>query len=137
MNVAPQPIENAINESPYIAQSLVLGENRNYVICLINPEFETLAQWAKSKGIKEESTEELCEHPKVREMFEEEVARLTKNFTNYAQPKKIVIANKEWTIETGELTPKLSLRTNIVEEKYARLIEAAYSEDQAKQKEVG
>lgn len=137
MNVAPQPIENAINESPYIAQSLVVGENRNYVICLINPEFETLAQWAKSKGIKEESTEELCEHPKVREMFEEEVARLTKNFTNYAQPKKIVIANKEWTIETGELTPKLSLRTNIVEEKYERLIEAVYSEDQAKQKEVG
>lgn len=129
MNVAPQPIENAINESAYIAQSLIIGEDRNYILSIINPEFEGLFDWAKREGIKESDPEKLCKHPKVKEMLEQEVYRLTKQFTNYSQPKKVIIASDEWTIEGGELTPKLSLRANIVEEKYADLIEAAYKEE--------
>ena len=134
MNVAPQPIENAINESPYIAQSLVIGEDRNYVICIINPEYETLVEWAKRNGIDASPKEKICEHPKVIELLENEVFNATKGFTNYAQPKKVIIAAEEWTIDSGELTPKLSLRANIVEEKYAEEIEAVYSEEK---KEVG
>lgn len=130
MNVAPQPIENAINESPYIAQSLVLGENRNYVICIINPEHDSLLQWAKRNGINETSREALCNEPEVIKMLESEVEQLTSRFTNYAQPKKVLIASDEWTIDSGELTPKLSLRANIVEEKYHDMIEAAYKEGQ-------
>lgn len=134
MNVAPQPIENALNESPYIAQSLVIGEDRNFVLCIVNPEYESLVKWAKREGINESPREKLCDHPKVIELLESEVTEATKGFTNYAQPKKVIIASEEWTIEGGELTPKLSLRANIVEEKYADDIEAAYSEGQ---KEVG
>lgn len=130
MNVAPQPIENAINESAYIAQSLIIGEDRNYILAVINPEFESLVEWAKRKGIKETDYHQLCANPKVKAMLEQEVFRLTERFTNYSQPKKVIIASDEWTIEAGELTPKLSLRANVVEEKYADLIEAAYQEDQ-------
>lgn len=129
MNVAPQPIENAINESAYIAQSLVIGDDRNYIVCIINPEFESLVQWAKREGIEEASHKALCENVKVKEMLGQEVFRLTEKFTNYAQPKKVIIASDEWTIDGGELTPKLSLRANIVEEKYADQIEAAYKEE--------
>lgn len=129
MNVAPQPIENAINESAYIAQSLVIGDNRNYVLTIINPEFESLVQWAKREGITETNHKQLCENSQVKEMLEKEVFRLTERFTNYAQPKKVIIASEEWTIDSGELTPKLSLRANIVEEKYAHLIETAYKEE--------
>lgn len=129
MNVAPQPIENAMNESPYIAQSLVIGEDRNYILAIINPEFEALLEWAKRNGIKETERQQLCANPKVKAMLEQEVFRLTERFTNYSQPKKVIIASDEWTIESGELTPKLSLRANIVEEKYADLIEATYNEE--------
>lgn len=128
MNVAPQPIENAINESPYISQSLVIGENRNYVICIVNPEYETLIEWAKKEAIKTSNPEKLCDHPKIIQLLEGEVTKATKKFTNYAQPKKVIIASEEWTIEGGELTPKLSLRANLVEEKYAAEIEAIYDE---------
>lgn len=129
MNVAPQPIENAMNESAYIAQSLVIGEDRNYILSIINPEFESLFQWAKRKGIEETDPKKLCQHPKVKAMLEKEVFRLTERFTNYSQPKKVIIASDEWTIEGGELTPKLSLRANIIEKNYADIIEATYNEE--------
>lgn len=134
MNVAPQPIENAINESPYISQSLVLGEDRNYVICIINPEYDTLVDWAKRKGIAFSVKEELCELDQVRSLLEREVFQATKGFTNYAQPKKVIIAKEEWTIDGEELTPKLSLRAKVVEERYADEIEAVYQE---RKEEVG
>lgn len=130
MNVAPQPIENAMNESVYIAQSLIIGENRNYIIAIINPEFESLITWAERKGIKEKDMQKLSRDPDVKKMLEEEVFRLTKRFTNYSQPKKVIIAGEEWTIDGGELTPKLSLRANVVEEKYAEEIERTYNEDE-------
>src|SRR5699024_2900779 len=106
----------------------------NYVLTIINPEFDSLVQWAKRKGIDAADNKQLCENPQVKEMLEEEVFRLTERFTNYSQPKKVIIASDEWTIDGGELTPKLSLRANIVEEKYADLIEDAYKEEE---KDVG
>src|SRR5699024_10829469 len=110
MNVAPQPIENAINESAYISQSLVVGENRKYVICLVNPEYENLIPWAKKNGIAAPTREEMSQHQKVKQLLEKEVKKLTKKFTNYAQPKKVIVIGEEWTIDGGELTPKLSLK---------------------------
>src|SRR5699024_9221489 len=86
MNVAPHPIENAINESVYNAQLLIIGDNRNYIIAIINPEFDSLTKWAKRKGIKEENLEKLSSDPAVKKMLEKEVNRLTERFTNYSQP---------------------------------------------------
>lgn len=137
MNVAPAPIETAINESAFISQSLVIGDNRKYVICLVNPEYETLIPWAKKKGIDTTtSKKELCQNPTVQNKLNREVAKLTKKFTNYAIPKKTVIISDEWSIDTGELTPKLSLKTEVIEKKYKELIEEVYKEDGAREKEV-
>lgn len=137
MNVAPQPIENAINESAYISQSLVIGDNRKYVLCLINPEYESLIPWAKQNGITASTKEELSQHSKVKQMLEKEVRKLTGKFTNYAQPKKVIVIGEEWTIDGGELTPKLSLKTNIIEERYKTLIENIYGEERKEEMEVG
>src|SRR5699024_12535538 len=96
----------------------------------LNPEFESLNTMSEGKGIKEKDLTKLSREPDVKKMLEEEVFRLTERFTNYSQPKKVIIAGEEWTIDGGELTPKLSLRANIVEEKYADEIEANYNEDE-------
>ena len=126
MNVAPAPIESAINESPYIGQSLVVGDNEKYILALVNPEYEALTEWATKRGLKYESNEALSQLPEVKAMFEEEINKRTKRFTNYSRPKKIIVIGKEWTIDTGELTPKMSLKTNIIEDRYAAVIKAAY-----------
>lgn len=127
-NVAPQPIESAMNESNFIGQSVVLGDRQKYVICLVNPDFENLLPWAKKNGIHSGLSEEVCQHSRVQKLIENEVNRLTKGFAKFEQPKRVVIIGKEWTIEGGELTPKLSTRTKVIEEKYKQEIEIAYQE---------
>lgn len=129
MNVAPQPIESAINESSYIEQTIVLGDNQKYVICLVNPDYENLIPWAERNGVPTDSHQVICEHESVIELLEGEVERLTNDLVSYAQPKKVVIIDEEWTIDSGELTPKLSIRLNVVEERYKDLIKAIYAED--------
>lgn len=136
MNVAPAPIEAAINESVYINQSLVVGDNKKYVISLINPEYETLIPWAKRKGINTDDKAALCRDPAIKKLLNKEVSKFTENFTNYSQPKKIIIIDEVWSIETGELTPKLSLKTNVLEERYANIITERYEEDNAVEKAI-
>ena len=135
MNVAPAPIESAINESVYIGQSLVVGDNRKYIITLVNPEFETLIPWARKKGITTEDKKELCNDPVVQKFLNKEVMESTSKFTNYAQPKKVVIISDVWSVDTGEVTPKLSLRTNIIEDKYDHLIQEVYAEEKERLEE--
>src|SRR5699024_5320313 len=78
MNVAPAPIESAINESVYVSQSLVVGDNKKYVISLVNPEFETLIPWAKRKGIHIDDKASLCRDPAVQKLLNKEVSKFTK-----------------------------------------------------------
>lgn len=126
-NVAPQPIENAMNESDYIEQSIVIGEQQKYVICLVNPDFENMVPWAQKNGVNTESYAEMCQDDLVRNLIETEVERLTQPFAAYEKPKKIVIIGEEWTVDGGELTPKLSLRLKTIEKKYKALIEETYA----------
>ncbi len=128
MNVAPAPIESSINESSYIGQSLVVGDNEKYVLALINPEYEALTEWANKRNLKYNTKEELSQLPEVQALYENEVDQLTNRFSSYAKPKKIIIIGEEWTIDTGELTPKMSLKTKVMEERYAELIEASFKE---------
>jgi long-chain acyl-CoA synthetase len=135
-NVAPQPIENAINESPYIEQSLVVGDNRKFIMCLINPDYENLLPWAKKNGVRSEDLQEICRYKIIKDLLVQEVRERTKHFANFEQPKKIVIVSEPWTVDGGELTPKLSLRINIIQEKYQDLIEKTYLEANAGQEQV-
>jgi len=126
-NVAPAPIENAINESRFIENTVIIGDKRKFVIALIAPDYENLVPWAQKQGIQTESKRELCRHSDVVNLLHGEVGRLTRSFANFEQPKKIVIIDDEWTVESGELTPKLSVRMNTVQDKYGELIEEIYS----------
>src|SRR5699024_1228671 len=126
MNVAPAPIESAINESAYISQSLVVGDNQKYIIALVNPEYESLIPWAEKQGIKFETKEELSKKPEVKDLIEKEIATGTRSLTSYQRTKTIQIIGEEWTIDTGELRPKSSLRTNVIEGRYRDLISELY-----------
>lgn len=130
-NVAPQPVENAINNSPYIENSVLIGNGRKFVISLVVPDYENLLPWAKKQGLPEQDPENLAGHPKVQALLESEVKRLTKGFAAFEQPKQVKVCAKEWTVDSGELTPTLKVRLKVVEEKYADLIEEAYADAQA------
>jgi long-chain acyl-CoA synthetase len=127
-NVAPQPIENALAASPYIANAVVVGDRRKFVSALIVPDFEKLKKYAAENDITFSSDKELVEKPEIYEFFMKETNRLTPHLASYEKIKKIIIIDRDFEIEAGEMTPTLKVRRKVVEEKYKPLIDRLYAD---------
>lgn len=124
--VAPQMLENKFKEALLVEQVMVLGENRKFPAALIVPNFTALRNWAADKGITYESTQQIIQDPQVLEKFAQIVTESCKEFGKWEQVKRFKLLVKEWTIEGGELTPKLSLKRKVILEKNKDGIEEIY-----------
>ena len=124
--VAPLAIENKLKESPFIEQVMLVGADKKFVSALIVPSFPNLLGWCRSNGIAESSNEELLRNPKVVGMYKELVESFNKFFNHVEQVKKFELLANEWSVDTGELTPKMSLKRKVVMEKYRDSIERIY-----------
>ncbi|HVZ55982.1 MAG TPA: AMP-dependent synthetase/ligase, partial [Chitinophagaceae bacterium] len=129
--VAPLPIENKLKESPYIEQAMVVGPERKFVGALIVPSFSNLRDWCAKNGIPYTTDPEMIRSERVRTFFKELVESFNKYFNHVEQVKKFELLPYEWSIQTGEMTPKLSLRRKVVMEKYRDAIERIYAEPPA------
>ncbi len=125
--VAPQPIETKLKESPFVEQVMIVGAERKFVGALIVPSFHTLRDWMKEKGINYTTNEDVIHHPKVLELYKGLVENFNQFFNHVEQIKKFELLPHEWTIETGEMTPKMSLKRKVVMEKFKDAIERIYS----------
>lgn len=125
--ITPQFIENRLKESRFIEQAMVLGENEKYPAAFIVPSFSFLKQWCSKRNIAFDSPAQIITHPDVKARIAKEVERLNNELAQYERIKKFELLPKEWTIEQGELTPKLSLKRKIImqnnQESYKRLFE--------------
>jgi len=126
--VAPQMLENKYKESPLIEQIMVLGENRKFPAALIVPNFETLKSWCAKKGISYTSNEEIIADKQVIEKFNQEIEHGSVDFGKWEQVKRFALLSKEWSIDGGELTPKLSLKRKVILEKNSDRIEKIYKD---------
>ncbi len=124
--VAPQPIENALKSSPFIAEAVLIGNERPYVTALLVPNFEQLEPYAKLKGISFVTRADLVKHPAVRELFEREIAAHAPDLARFEQIKRFAVLDREFSQEQGELTPTLKVRRKIVLAKFASEIGALY-----------
>ena len=124
--VAPLPIENKLKESPFIEQVMLLGAEKKFVGALIVPSFPNLNDWARKNNINNHNSEELIRNPKVIEMFRELIESFNKFFNHVEQVKKFELLAHEWSIDTGEMTPKLSLKRKVIMEKYRDAIDRIY-----------
>jgi long-chain acyl-CoA synthetase len=125
--VAPQPIENKLKESPYVEQVIVVGAERKFVGALIVPSFTMLRDWMKKNNIEYTTNEDAARHPQVLQFFRDLVESFNVYFNHVEQIKKFELLPKEWSIETGEMTPKMSLKRKIIMEKYKDAVERIYS----------
>jgi long-chain acyl-CoA synthetase len=126
-NIAPQPIENQVAMSPYIAQVVMLGDRRPFPTLLVVPDFESLAAWARGKGIEAADPVSLSADPRVHAFLEQEAFSRLHGLARYEMPKKISVLPRDFTIESGELTPSLKVKRRAVEEHYREVIEAMYA----------
>lgn len=125
--VAPQPIENLLKSSPYIEQIMIVGAERKFVGALIVPSFLMLKSWMQQQGITFTTNEAAINNPKVLDLYKNIVEEMNPNFNHVEQIKKFELLPREWSIETGEMTPKMSLKRKIVMEKYKDAIERIYA----------
>uniref|UniRef100_F4CDX4 Long-chain-fatty-acid--CoA ligase n=2 Tax=Sphingobacteriaceae TaxID=84566 RepID=F4CDX4_SPHS2 len=127
--VAPQIIENKFMESTLIAQIMVIGEGKRFPAALIVPAFEELKKWAGKNGISGSTKEDLIKDPKVIEKYQHVLDKTNESFGHWEQVKKFVLLPNEWTIDGGELTPKLSLKRKVILERTKELIDHIYSDE--------
>jgi long-chain acyl-CoA synthetase len=112
--IAPQLMENKFKECKFIEQIMILGEGEKFPSALIVPSFEELTKWASHKGISSANNDELLKNKEVIVKFEAEIEQINSNFAQYEKVKKFHLLSKGWTIDSGELTAKLSLKRKFI-----------------------
>jgi len=125
-NIAPQPIEGALKQSPLIAEAVMIGNRRNFPAALVVPKFEALEKWAAARGIAFRDREDLVGRPEIVAHYEQAVKEATGGLAKFEQIKKIALLPREFSLEGGELTPTLKVKRRVVEQKYKEMIDRMY-----------
>jgi long-chain acyl-CoA synthetase len=125
--IAPQMIENKLKTSNLIEQVMVIGANEKFASALISPNFALLHDWCAEHKIHFRDNLELIKIPEVVEKIQKEVNAINKTLGTHEQILRIRLVHEEWSPATGELSPTLKLRRNMVAVKYRHLIDDIYS----------
>ena len=125
--VAPQIIENAIKQSRFIEQIMVIGEGQKMPAALIQPNFEFIQEWAKRKKINLGSTnEEIIKNRDVNDRIQEEVDFYNERFGKWERIKQFRLTPDVWLVESGHLTPTMKMKRKVIKEKYQDLYNDIY-----------
>lgn len=124
--IAPMILENKLKESPFIEQVMVIGENQKFASALIVPSFVFLKEWCIRKGIPYTSNEEIIKNEEVKKRIIEEVEKVNKTLAQFETIKRHELLPREWTIENGEMTPKLSFKRKVIMAANKDLVDKIY-----------
>jgi long-chain acyl-CoA synthetase len=125
-NITPSLIENALKDSPYIREAILLGDGRHFLAALIQIDLETTGKWAQEQNIQYTTYRTLAQNEKVRELVSAEVKRVNERFARVENVRKFVILAKELDHDDGELTATMKVRRRIIEEKFRDEIATIY-----------
>ena len=125
-NIAPAPLENSLNNSLYINQSMVIGDQKNFISAIIVPSFDDVKQYLLNKGKDISSNQALVEHPVTIELIQNEIDIIMKPFAQFERVKKTILSYREFSIEKGEMTPKMSIVRKFVLKNFKDKIDALY-----------
>ncbi len=126
--IAPQLVENALKESLFIEQCIVIGEGRKHPSALIVPAYDALKEWCSRHDIPYTTPEAAINNERITSRIQEDIERLMARFGKWEQVKKVKYLAEPFTIEAGELTPTLKLKRKPILKRYESLIESIYAE---------
>ena len=126
--IAPQPIENHIKLNKYVSQAVMIGDQRKFPIVLVVPNFEQLEKWAKIKNLLYGNHKQLIAQPLVKAKMEKEVLGKLSGLAHFETPKKLALLDRDFTVDSGELTPTLKVRRRVIDTKFKALIDRIYAE---------
>jgi long-chain acyl-CoA synthetase len=125
-NLTPANIENDLKQSRFISQAVMYGDRKPFPVAMITLDPEEIVPWAKEQGLPEDMAA-LAEHEQVHEMVQAELDRANSNYARVEQIKKFTILDHDLSVETGELTPSLKVKRNVIYDRYEDLFESLYS----------
>ena len=125
-NLTPANIENDLKQSRWISQAVMYGDQRPYPVVLITLDEEEIPAYAREHGLAEDIAT-LSSDPQIRALIGEEVDRANAKYAQVEQVKKFAILDHDLSQATGELTPTLKVKRNVVNEKYAAIFDSLYA----------
>jgi long-chain acyl-CoA synthetase len=123
-NLTPANLENDLKRSRWISQAVMHADRRPFPVALITLDPDEIVHFAREHGLPEDA---LHKEPKVIELIQAELDRVNENYARVEQIKKFFILDHDLSQETGELTPTLKVKRNIINEKYADEFESLYA----------
>jgi long-chain acyl-CoA synthetase len=124
-------IENKLKYSPYIREAVVIGEDRPYLVALIQIDMGHVANWAEANRLSFTTFQDLSHKPEIQQLIAYEIARVNEGLPKAAQLQRFALFNKELHPDDDELTRTQKVRRAVVTAKYTEMIEALYMPDQA------
>ena len=125
-NITPSQMENTLKFSPYISDSIIIGDKRKYLSCLIMIDEENVEHFAQTHSIPFTDYKSLCARKEVVELIEDEIKKANKKVSSVEQIRKFRLIDILLTAEDDELTPTMKLKRSFVEKKYKNLIDQMY-----------
>ena len=125
-NISPVYLESLLTEDPLILQAVVIGDGRKFLSALIVPDPDVLRREIMGRRIAVTSPEQALQHPQVLQLYQERIAERLESVSYYEQVQAFRLLNRGFTIESGELTPKMSLRRDRIAANCRQLIDAMY-----------
>lgn len=125
-NISPQNIENTLAAGLFIEQAVVIGEGRKFLSALIVPNFAELTAYAKNQGISFDANEDLVNKPDIIAFYDEKIKELMKDYARVEQLRRFTLLPREFSIESGELTPTLKMKRKLINTNYAQVIDKMY-----------
>ena len=125
-NIAPSEIENALKDSEFIKEAIVVGEARKYLGAIIQVDYDTVGRWARDKALAYTNYKSLAQLPEVHELVDGIVAATNKRFARVENVRRFAILEKELDHDDGELTATQKVRRAMIEKKFARELEIIY-----------
>ena len=127
-NLTPANFENDMKQSRWISQCVMHGDRRPFPVALVTLDEEEILPWAEQHG-KPKDVAQLAQDPEVRALVQAEVDRANARLAQVEQVKRFVVLDHDLSQETGELTPTLKVKRNVVNVKYADLFDGLYAKD--------
>ncbi|MCP4294214.1 MAG: long-chain fatty acid--CoA ligase [Proteobacteria bacterium] len=126
-NISPQYIENKLKVSPYINDSIVIGDARKFITCLVMIDEDNVIQYAQKQKIQFSTYLDLTENPSINKLIGEEVSRVNNELAQVEKIKKFTILPKKLFEEDGEVTPTMKIKRKSINELFKDLIDNMYA----------
>jgi long-chain acyl-CoA synthetase len=126
-NIAPQNIENLLNQSPWIGQCVVVGDQRKYLTALLTLNHRALCHWAAEHDRSAEP-DNLAKDPEVQALIQVDVDSVNHKLARFETIKSFRILSEGFSMSAGELTPTGKVRRTVVAKRYSELIDKMYED---------